>query len=217
MSEQELFKRMAQSVVDGEVDTAQVLAKGSLSAGIEPLESIQRGFKVGLDEVGRGFEAGDLFLPDLMMAGRAMQAAVSILGNALEREGGDSGGAGKVILATVEGDMHTIGKDIVGLMLEVDGFEVVDLGCDVPTATILNAVKEEQPAVIGLSCLLTTANHAQRDVIEGLVEMGVRASVKVLIGGAATTAEWARVIGADGYAADAAAGVRKAREVLGIS
>jgi corrinoid protein of di/trimethylamine methyltransferase len=216
MSRQELFKRMAQSIIDGEMETAGELARESLVAGIDAMESINQGFKAGLDEIGRGFEAGDYFLPDLMVSGRAMQAAVAILGSALEREG-DNLGAGKVILATVEGDLHTIGKDLVGLMLEVDGFEVIDLGYDAATDTILESVMEEQPDVIGLSCLLTTSNHAQRDVIEGLAEMGVRAQVKVLVGGAATTSEWAREIGADGYAADAAAAVRKAREVLGVS
>jgi methanogenic corrinoid protein MtbC1 len=215
MSNQELFHRMAQSIVEGDVELAAGLARQSLSETIDPTESVNRGYRVGLDEIGRGFEVHEYFLPDLILAGRAMEAAVQVLKPALAAGATSIGGRGKVVLATVEGDLHTIGKDLVGLMLGLSGFEVVDLGCDVPTAVVLERVREEKPALVGLSCLLTAAIGAQRNVIQGLVEMGIRESIKVLVGGAATTREWAQAIGADGYAADAAAAVSAAREVLG--
>lgn len=213
MSKQTLFQSMKQSVVDGEVSTAEELARQALAEHLEPLDVIEQGFKPGLDEVGRGFEAGEYFLPDLMLAGKAMQAAVAIVEPRLQAETGTRASAGKVVLATVQGDLHTIGKDLVGLMLRVNGFEVIDLGCDVPTATIVDRVREERPVILGLSCLLTTAAQAQRDVIEALEDIGIRQAVKVLVGGAATTTAWAEQIGADGYAGDAAAAARKAKEV----
>lgn len=214
MSKEELLRRMARSIVEGDVGVAADLARQSLTAGVDPTESINSGYRVGLDEIGQGFELGEYFLPDLLLAGRAMEAAVQVLKPALAAGATSIGGRGKVVLATVEGDLHTIGKDLVGLMLGLNGFEVIDLGCDVPTEAILRRVSEEKPAVVGLSCLLTTAMAAQRDVVEGLKEMGIRDSVKVLVGGAATTREWAQTIGADGYAADAAAAVTVTREVL---
>jgi corrinoid protein of di/trimethylamine methyltransferase len=215
MSKEELFQRMAQSIVAGDVDLAVALAQQSLTEGIDAADSVNQGYRAGLDEIGRGFETHEYFLPDLVLAGKAMEAAVQVLKPALAAGATSIGGRGKVVLATVEGDLHTIGKDLVGLMLSLNGFEVVDLGCDVPTAVVLERVREEKPAIVGLSCLLTAAIGAQRNVILGLEEMGVRESVKVLVGGAATTREWAHAIGADGYAADAAAAASAAREVLG--
>jgi trimethylamine corrinoid protein len=215
MSKEELFQRMAQSIVAGDVDLAVALAQQSLAERIDPADSVNQGYRAGLDEIGRGFETHEYFLPDLVLAGKAMEAAVQVLKPALAAGATSIGGRGKVVLATVEGDLHTIGKDLVGLMLSLNGFEVVDLGCDVPTAVVLERVREEKPAVVGLSCLLTAAIGAQRNVILGLEEMGVREFVKVLVGGAATTREWAHAIGADGYAADAAAAASAAREVVG--
>jgi methanogenic corrinoid protein MtbC1 len=217
VSERALFEDMAKSVVDGDPERAAILARWALSEGIDPLKSIQQGFKAGLDEIGRGFEQGDYFLPDLVLAGKAMEAAVTALEPGLERGAASIAGMGKVLLATVAGDLHTIGKDLVGLMLKVNGFEVIDLGCDVATASILEHVREERPNIVGLSCLLTGALHAQREVVQGLEESGVRSSVKILVGGAATTGEWAELIGADGYASDAAAAVRQAKQALDLA
>lgn len=210
----EWHQRMAQAVIDGDAELAAELARQSLVQGIDPLESIDQGYRAGLDEVGRGFEDYRFYLPDLVLAGKAMEAAVAVLEPALERGAAVAASVGKVLLATVAGDLHTIGKDLVGLMLKVNGFEVIDLGNDVPTSRILERVREERPSIVGLSCLLTTAIQAQRDVIHGLEELGVRESIKVLVGGAATTAEWSRQIGADGYASDAASAARLARQVL---
>jgi 5-methyltetrahydrofolate--homocysteine methyltransferase len=217
MSNDTLFESMAQTILDGEVEAAKTLAQQALSDGVDPLESINKGFKVGLDEIGRGFEEGEYFLPDLVLAGKTMEAAVTILEPALQEGSAGLETLGKVMLATVEGDVHTIGKDLVALMLSLNGFEVLNIGHDVPTTTILDRAMQEQPDIIGLSALLTTTTQAQADVIEGLEDMGMREKVKVLIGGAATSAEWASQIGADGYAEDATAAVHRAKDVLGIS
>lgn len=217
MSNEALFEKMSQTILDGDVEAAQNLAQQALSEGADALESINKGFKVGLDEIGRGFEEGEYYLPDLVLAGKTMEAAVTILEPALQEGSAGLETHGKVMLATVEGDVHTIGKDLVALMLSLNGFEVLNIGHDVPTTTILDKAMQEQPDIIGLSALLTTTTQAQADVIEGLEDMGMRERVKVLIGGAATSAEWATQIGADGYAEDATAAVHKAKAVLGVS
>lgn len=216
MSDEKMLKQMAQTIVDGEIATAEELARRSLEEGLDPLESINQGFRAGLDEVGLGFETGEYFLPDLVLAGRTMEAAVAILEPALTDGVSDRDTLGKVILATVEGDVHTIGKDLVALMLSLNGFKVLNIGHDVLTQEIIARVCEEKPDIVGLSALLTTTTQAQVDVIQGLVEAGTRDTVKVLVGGAATSGEWADRIGADGYAEDAAAAVVKAKTVLGI-
>jgi trimethylamine corrinoid protein len=216
MSEQELFGSMAQTIIDGDVASAEALARQSLEVGINPLASIDQGFRRGLDQVGRGFDEGRYFLPDLVLGGKVMEAAVDILQEGMEEGALDQGSLGKVLIATVEGDIHTIGKDLVALMLSLNGFEVTNLGHDVPTMTIVERAMKEKPDILGLSALLTTTTQAQRDVIEALEDVGLGGSVKVLIGGAATSSEWAQEIGAAGYAEDASAAVVKAKQVLGI-
>ncbi|MBL7163508.1 MAG: corrinoid protein [Anaerolineales bacterium] len=216
MSKESLFSNMAQTILDGDIETAQKLAQQSLDESINPLETINKGYKTGLDEIGRGFETGEYYLPDLVLAGKTMEAAVVVLEPALEEVAGKQDFLGKVLLATVAGDVHSIGKDLVALMLSLNGFEVVNIGHNVPTPTIVEQTKLEKPDIIGLSALLTTTTQAQRDVIVALEEAGIRGQVKVLIGGAATSNEWAQQIKADGYAEDAQAAVRKAKAVLGI-
>ncbi len=217
MSNEATFQQMAQTILDGDVGMAEQLARQSLADGLDPLESINQGFRSGLNEIGLGFDTGEYYLPDLVMAGKTMEAAVAILEPAIKQGSAAPESLGKVILATVEGDVHTIGKDLVALMLSLGGFGVLNIGHDVPTATIIARAREEKPDIVGLSALLTTTTQAQVDVIEGLEEAGIRDTIKVLIGGAATSSEWAKQIGADGYAEDAAAAVRKAREVLEIT
>jgi len=214
MTQNDLLQRMTQSVIDGDPEAAEGLARQSLAEGMDPLLAIQQGYKLGLDQIGRGFEQGEFFLPDLVLAGKAMQAAVRVLEPEMKSTTPSTGSAGRVLLATVEGDVHTIGKDLVGLMLSLNGFEVLNLGHDIPTATIIESAMAKKPHIVGLSALLTTTTQAQKDVIEALEDVGLRSGVKVLVGGAATSAEWAAQIGADGYGEDASAAVRKAKEVL---
>ncbi len=217
MSRETLLQNMAQTVIDGDSDAATQLLKEALGAGLDPHDCINQGFKPGLDQIGDGFESGEYFLPDLMMAGKVMESAVAMLEESVQGDLKLQNSVGKVLLATVAGDLHNIGKNLVGMMLKLNGFEVLDLGIDVPTATIVERVKEENPDLLGMSALLSTTTQLQKDVIEELEELGIRKNVKVLIGGAACSEQWADQIGADGYAKDAAAAVGKAKEVLGIA
>jgi len=207
---------MAKSVIDGEIDTATDLMSSALADGINPGECINKGFKPGLDEIGKGFETGFYFLPDLVLAGKVMQAVVDLLANGSGNNFEAPESIGTVMLATVTGDLHSIGKQLVGMMLSVNGFNVIDLGVDVPTAFIVSQIKEKNPDILGLSSLLSTTTTAQRDVIETLKEEGIRDNVKVMVGGAVVSREWSNEIGADGYAEDANAAVHVAKKVMGI-
>ena len=213
MSE-ELLRAMAQRIIDGESEMAANLARQSIEAGMDPLESITKGYVVGVRQVGDSFACGDVFLPELVMAGEAMKAAIAVLEPELKKRGASREILGKVILATVEGDIHEIGKSLVGTMLTASGFEVYDLGVNVPTAKILQKVEEVQPDIIGLSALLTTTMIRQKEVIEALDNKGMRRRTKVMIGGAPVTSEWVKKIGADGYSEDAIGAVNTAKLLM---
>jgi corrinoid protein of di/trimethylamine methyltransferase len=213
MSE-ELLKAMAQSIIDGESEIAADLARQSIEVGMHPLESITKGYVVGVHQVGETFACGEVFLPELVMAGEAMKAAVAVLEPELKKTGASREILGKVILATVEGDIHEIGKSLVGTMLTASGFEVFDLGVNVPTETILQKTEELQPDIIGLSALLTTTMIRQKEVIEALDRKGIRQQTKVMIGGAPVTSDWVKKIGADGYSEDAIGAVNTAKLLL---
>ena len=213
MSE-ELLRAMAQSIIDGESEMAANLARQSIEAGMDPLESITKGYVVGVRQVGDSFACGDVFLPELVMAGEAMKAAIAVLEPELKKRGASREILGKVILATVEGDIHEIGKSLVGTMLTASGFEVYDLCVNVPTAKILQKVEEVQPDIIGLSALLTTTMIRQKEVIEALDNKGMRRRTKVMIGGAPVTSEWVKKIGADGYSEDAIGAVNTAKLLM---
>jgi corrinoid protein of di/trimethylamine methyltransferase len=213
MSE-ELLKAMAQSIIDGESEIAADLARQSIEAGMHPLESITKGYVVGVRQVGETFACGEVFLPELVMAGEAMKAAIAVLEPELKKTGASREILGKVILATVEGDIHEIGKSLVGTMLTASGFEVFDLGVNVPTEIILEKAQELQPDIIGLSALLTTTMIRQKEVIEALDRKGLRQQTKVMIGGAPVTSDWVKKIGADGYSEDAIGAVNTAKLLL---
>ena len=215
MTTEELFKAMAQSIIEGEPEDAERLAREALAQGIEPLEAINRGFVPGVDEVGRGFGCGDLFLPDLVRAGAAMKAVTKVLEPEMLRRGTVRESAGTVVLGTIKGDIHEIGKNLVGTMFTAGGFTVHDLGVDVPFDAFVEKAREVNANVVGVSALLTTTMANQRKVIEALDKAGLRPKVKVLVGGAPVTRGWASEIGADGYAEDAVGAVKIARELLG--
>ena len=215
MTMESILQSMARCVVEGNEELAKELVHQALQAGSDPHEIINMGFKPGLDEVGIGFERGDLFICDLVMAGQVMQAVMDIL--TTRQASLNLKTLGKVAIATVAGDIHTIGKSLVGMMLRLNGFTVTDLGADVPTSSIVEYVKQEKPDIIGLSALLSTSTQVQKDVVEALHKADLRNGVKVLVGGAVTSVAWADEIGADGFAEDAISAVRKAKEVLGIS
>jgi corrinoid protein of di/trimethylamine methyltransferase len=213
----ELFKAMAQSIIDGDADIAVELAQQAIQAGIDPLQAITDGYVVGVNQVGESFACGDAFLPELVMAGEAMKAAVSTLEPEMAKRGTQRQVFGKVVLGTVEGDIHEIGKSLVGTMLSASGFQVYDLGVDVSTAKIIAKVREVEADIVGLSALLTTTMVKQKEVIETLEKEGLRGKVKVMVGGAPVTREWVQKIGADGYSEDAIGAVNVAKQLVGAA
>ncbi len=213
----ELFQKMAQCIVYGDADAAKALAGKSIQDGVDPLEAITKGFVVGVNQVGEAFSCGNAFLPELVMAGEAMKAAIATLEPEMQRRGTQRVMLGKVVLATVEGDIHEIGKSLVGTMLSASGFEVYDLGVDVPTAKILAKVRDVDANVVGLSALLTTTMVKQQEVIETLKKEGLHGKVKVMVGGAPVTWDWVLKIGADGYSEDAIGAVTVAKQLVGAA
>ncbi|MGQ9521471.1 MAG: corrinoid protein [Anaerolineae bacterium] len=211
----ELFQAMAQSIIDGDPDAAADLARRAVEQGIDPLEAINKGFVPGVDYVGEQYGKGEMFLPDLVLAGEAMKAAIAVLEPEIARKGGQRQTLGTVVIGTVEGDIHEIGKTLVATMLSVGGFRVYDLGVDVPVATFVEQAREVNADIVAMSALLTTTMVRQRDVIEALEDVGLRSRVKVMVGGAPVTRAWAEEIGADGYSEDAIGAVAVARQLLG--
>lgn len=210
-----LFRDMRQSVIDGEPERAAQLGRRALDAGIGPLEAIREGFVPGLNHVGELFGKGEMYLPDLVLAGEAMKAAAAVLEPELRRSGSRRESLGKIVLGTVQGDIHEIGKTLVSTMLSAAGFEVFDLGVDVPFEDFAAKARELDADLVGVSALLTTTMTGQRNVVEALDRNGLRPRVKVIVGGAPVTRSWAEEIGADGYGADAVAAVALARNLVG--
>ncbi len=215
MSE-ELFKKMATSIIDGDSDQAVALAKESMTTGVDPLDAITKGFVVGVNTVGEAFGRGDAFLPELVMAGEAMKAAVTTLDPEMKKRGTERKMLGKVVIATVEGDIHEIGKSLVATMLGASGFEVYDLGVDMSSDKIIGKALEVNADIIAMSALLTTTRVKQREVIEELEKEGLRNRVKVMVGGAPVTRDWVTTIKADGYSEDAIGAVALAKRLLGV-
>lgn len=212
----ELLQAMAQSILDGDEEEAEALARQAVEQGIDPLEAIDQGFLIGVNEVGDQYSCGDMFLPDLVLAGEAMKAAVAVLEPIMEQQGTSREMLGTVVLGTVQGDIHDIGKTLVGTMLAAAGFKVHDLGVDVPAETFIAKTRDEKANIVGLSALLTTTMVNQKAVIDALEEAGLRDQVKVMVGGAPVTGGWADEIGADGHSEDAIGAVAVAKRLLGI-
>jgi len=216
MSEK-IYEKLSEAVIKGDPDEVKETVMEALGMGIDPIDILRKGLVKGVKIVGEKFEKGEFWLPQLIMAGNAMSVGSDIVREAIERAGGRGVETiGRVVLCTVQGDIHDIGKNIVATLLKVEGFEVIDLGKDVPTERIVEKVRELKPDILGLSALLTTTMIRQKEVIKALEKEGLREKVKVIIGGAPTSEEWAMEIGADGWAPDAPSAVRKAKELLGI-
>lgn len=214
MSE-DLFAAMAKTIIDGDVEGAEKLARQSIEQGINPLDSINKGFVIGVNHVGDEFSCGNAFLPELVMAGEAMKVAVGVLEPELSRLGTKREILGTVVLGTVEGDIHDIGKTLVGTMMSAAGFEVYDLGVDVPVMEMVSKVREVDADIVAVSALLTTTMLKQRDVVEALQDLNLT-KTKVMVGGAPVTRGWMEEIGADGYSEDAIGAVKVAKELLGL-
>lgn len=213
----ELFQKMAQSIIDGDSDVAVELANEAIAAGIDPLEAITSGFVIGVNQVGEAFSCGDAFLPELVMAGEAMKAAVLALEPEMQKRGSERQMLGKVVLATVAGDIHEIGKSLVGTMLSASGFQVYDLGVDAAIDKIIGKAIEVNADIIAMSALLTTTMVKQREVIEELEKENIRGKFKIMVGGAPVTKDWVQKIGADGYSEDAIGAVNIAKALMGVA
>jgi 5-methyltetrahydrofolate--homocysteine methyltransferase len=207
------LQQIASNLYSGNQDQVAALVQQALDGGMDAREVLAGGLIAGMDEVGKDFKSGELFVPEVLIAARAMKAGMNILRPLLAESGAPS--AGKYLIGTVQGDLHDIGKNLVRMMLEGAGFEAIDLGVDIKPAAFVEAVREHQPHVVGLSALLTTTMGRMKTIIEALEEAGLRSSVKIMIGGAPVTAAFAEEIGADGYAPDAATAVDVARSLVG--
>ncbi|MBN2184823.1 MAG: corrinoid protein [Candidatus Krumholzibacteriota bacterium] len=208
------LEECAQSVLDGDQDKAEELAELTLKDSLPVLEVIEHGFVSGIREVGRLWEDGVLFLPELVMGAEAMKKAMEILQPALEASSEKQEKAGHVIIGTIEGDIHDIGKTLVATMLSANGFEITDLGADVPVADFVDEAEKKNADCIAISALLTTTMPGQKKVIDELENRSIRKKVRVLVGGAPCDEDWAEQIGADGYAGDAVAAVALVKRLL---
>jgi corrinoid protein of di/trimethylamine methyltransferase len=210
----ELYGKINASIVDGDPDATVALTKQALKAGLEPMALVDDGLVPGMNIVGDKFQCGEYFLPHLIIAANGMQQALKVLEPELKARDQTVEVRGTLVIGSVAGDIHEIGKSLVGTIFAANGFQVYDLGVDVPTETFVAKVQETGANLIGLSALLTTTMTVQREIIEALEEAGIRDQVKVLIGGAPVSREWSDTIGADGYAEDAMGAVALAKQLL---
>lgn len=196
------FEKLADAVIKGNLDLVVKSTEEAVEEGIKPNEIIENGLISGMNVVGERFKAGDMFVPEVLMAAKAMKAGMDIVKPLLLD--GEMPSKGKILLGTVSGDLHDIGKNLVGMMIESSGMEIINLGTDVSPDEFVKKVKEHNPDVLAMSALLTTTMLSMQDTIEVLKEEGLRESVKIVVGGAPVTQEFADKIGADGWAPDAA-------------
>jgi trimethylamine corrinoid protein len=209
---QKIFEEAIKAIVDGDLDRATEIARRGLAEGIEPLEFMTNGFIPGINEVGEQFGSGRLFIPGLVKSADAMEKATAIINAALPQE--QETAAGKIVIGTVEGDMHDIGKTIVVSLLRANGFEVLDLGRDVPPSRFIEEAEKFKADIIGSSTLLTTTMPVQKELEEELKKAGLKEKYKTIVGGAPVTQRWANRIGADAFAQDAGDGVKKIKQIL---
>ena len=213
MSNQRLLDALAKAVLEGDKNSARESAQAAVNEGLDPLKAVDQGLSKGMEVVGANFEAGDAFLPELLMAADSFNAAMEILNPVIEANKQKTSKLGTALLATVKGDQHNIGKNIVATVLETKGFEVVDIGIDQSTLNIIEAAQKHNADFIGLSSVMTTTMPYQKEVVETLSEMGLREKFLVLVGGGPVTQKWADEIGADGFAADAGSASKMAKEL----
>lgn len=211
----DLLEKLKNAVLDFDIDNAEKIAKQAIDSGVNPL-SAANALSEGIKVIGDKFGSGELFLPDLVCASEVLKKAFPVINEALEKSGGKQKSLGKVVIGTVFGDIHSIGKGMVATLLYAAGFEVIDLGINVKGEDLLDAVKANNADILAMSALLTTTAMEQKKVIEGLKTAGFRDKVKVIVGGSPINQEFADSIGADGYGATAPEGVKIAKKLLGI-
>jgi len=207
-----ILVRMSEAVIEGDVDAVVGLTEQALNEGLSPKDILDNGLVSGMDHVGIEFKEGNMFIPEVLLSAKVMHASLDILGPLFAETGTRM--VGKVIIGTTQGDLHDIGKNLVGMMMRGAGFEVFDLGTDVAADVFVEAVREKTPDIVGISALLTTTMAGMHDTIEALQEAGLRDQVKVMVGGAPVTSGFAQKIGADGYAPDAPTAVDMAKEFV---
>jgi 5-methyltetrahydrofolate--homocysteine methyltransferase len=210
-----ICERLSTAVLEGDADKTPKLVERGLKQGLAPKDILDNGLVVGMNEVGVRFKAGDMFVPEVLMSADAMQAALVVLRPELVASGAKL--IGKVLMGTVKGDLHDIGKNLVGMMCEGAGFEVIDLGFNVDPEKFIEATTEHKPDVIGMSALLTTTMRAMALTIRAIEEAGLRDQVKIMVGGAPVDAAFAERIGADGYGSNGPAGSDLAKEFVGAA
>jgi len=208
------FAELSKAIIEGDITKVTERTQRAVAEGASPREIIDKGLTPGMDVVGKHFKEGDMFIPEVLLSARAMHAGLTILKPLLAAS--DSSTIGRVVLGTIQGDIHDIGKSLVSTMLEGAGFEVTDLGVDVPQQRFAEVAVAKKANLVGMSALLTTTMVNMKGVIDRLEEAGVRRQVKIIIGGAPVTQDFANRIGADGYAPDAARAVDLVRRLLGI-
>jgi 5-methyltetrahydrofolate--homocysteine methyltransferase len=211
-SDMQDLQRLYEAILKGDAKTARATTERALAAGVDPLKLVQESMVPAMGEVGRRFECSEYFVPELLLAARAMKSALELIRPLLVSSGAPT--AGRVAIGTVKGDLHDIGKNLVGAMLEGGGFEVLDLGVNVPPEQFVAAVKEKGAKIVALSALLTTTMPAMKATVEALRQAGVRDQVKVLVGGAPISQRFADEIGADGFSESAASAASLAKRVL---
>ena len=214
MNKEELIDKARDAIETYNIEGTIEYVEQALQAGADPLEIINTGLAKGLMNLGDLFERGEIYLLELIAAAEAMNGAMTLLRPLLEAQKQELSRIGRVIIGSIEGDIHDIGKNIVASVLQATGFEVIDLGKDVPIETFVKKVKELKPDIVGTSALLSTTVLKQGELIRRLEQEGLRSQVKILIGGAPTSPEWKQEIGADGYAADAIGAVAEAKRLL---
>ena len=214
MSQQAILENLAGATIDGDQNVAKENAQKAIDEGLDPLVAVDQGLSKGMEVVGARFEKGDAFLPELLMAADAFNAAMEILKPVIEANKQKIFKLGTVLLATVKGDQHNIGKNIVATVLETNGYEVVDIGIDQSTLNIIEAAQNHKVDIIGLSSVMTTTMPYQKEVIDTLSEMGLREKFFVLIGGGPVSQNWADEIGADGYGETAMDAVGIAKNLI---
>jgi trimethylamine corrinoid protein len=212
--EQEMLAAAKKAIIDYDVVKAEEVAKEALASGVDPVVMIEKGFTAGIAEVGDRFDSGEAYLPELILAADAMKAGTAVCEAAFPK--GTIKAKKKVVIGTVEGDIHDIGKSIVASFLTANGFEVHDIGRDAPAEKFVETAHEVKADVVGASALLTTTMEQQKKIVEALKEAGLRDKVKIIIGGAPTSQEWADRIGADAYAENAAEAVAKVKQLAGL-
>ena len=210
----DIFEQMQKAIIDGDRDVCEELAKKAVQQDLDPAEVIEKGYGRGMEILGDQFERGDVFLPEVLLAEDAMNAAIAVLKPRIEAAKSAKIIKGKVVIGTIQGDVHDIGKNIVKLFMGVAGFEMTDLGRDVPVRSYIDNAKRESADIIAASALMTTTMTYMPELIKQLEEMGIRGDYKVMVGGAPVIESWAKEIGSDGYGLTAKEAVKVALDLV---